>query len=56
MLREYEPERRRRRDDANLAHAKWDLYRLEKRRLEDMGLEPDEYGAKVMILAQELGV
>ena len=56
MLREYEPERRRLRDDASLAHTKWDSYRLEKRRLEDLGLEPNEYEARVKALARELGI
>lgn len=56
MLRESESYRRRERDDADTDHARWDRYRDEKRRLEDMGLEPDEYDARVKLLAEELGV
>ena len=56
MLREYEPERRRLRDDADLDHARWERYRLEKRHLEDLGLDPHDYDAKVKELAQELGI
>ena len=56
MLRRSEPERRRLRDDADADHARWDRYLAEKRRLESLGLEPDEYTARVRELAQWLGV
>lgn len=56
MLKEYEPERRRLRDDADLDHNRWERYREEKRRLEDMGLSPEEYDARVIVLARRLGI
>lgn len=54
MLREYEPERRRLRDDAELDHARWERYRDEKRQLEDLGLTPHDYDARIKKLAREL--
>lgn len=56
MLRESESYRRRLRDDADLEHARWERYSAGKRRLIDLGIEPDEYDARVKALAEELGI
>lgn len=56
MLRQPESERRRARDDADADHAKWDRYRAEKRRLEDLGLAAEDYDDQVRELAREMGI
>lgn len=56
MLREYEPERRRLRDDAEIDRIRWERYRQGKIALEELGLDPDEHMAMVQELAKRLGV
>lgn len=56
MHRQHEHVRRRAQDDASTSHVQWDRYRDEKRRIEDMGLEPGEYTAMVREVAKELGI
>lgn len=56
MLRESESYRRLMRDSADVAHTREDKYRDGVRRIEDMGLEPDEHMARVTELARELGI
>ena len=56
MLRQSEPERRRMRDDADLDHARYDIYEARKRHIAETAEDADDYTRRVMRLAEEMGI
>lgn len=56
MLREYGPERRRLRDDAESSRARQERYESSKLVIAETAVDADDYDARVRALVMEMGI